>query len=112
MKSIKETSIDCSLYSNSENLNCFSFGKIKSNEFGSVPNIKTDAQQKDDVKQKVLKGLVSVTDPKTKRKLAYNKELNELYDFEDYQAALKNKKTLQSIGRIIKVGRKNTIEYY
>ncbi len=112
MKSIKETSIDCSLYSNSENLNCFSFGKIKSNQFGSVPDIKTDSQQKHDVKQKVLRGLVSVVDPKTNRKLAYNKELNEIYDFDDYKQALANKQTLQSIGRIVKVGRKNTIEYY
>ena len=112
MKSIKETSIDCSLYSNSENLNCFSFGKIKSNEFGSVPDIKTDSQQKEDVKQKVLKGFVTVIDPKTKRKLAFNKQLNEIYDFEEYQSALESKKTLQSIGRIIKDGRKNVIEYF
>ena len=51
LKSIKETSIDCSLYTNNEDLVCFNFGKITSNQFGSLPSIEEDEQTKDEGKK-------------------------------------------------------------
>ena len=50
LKSIKETS-DCSLYANNEDLVCFNFGKISSNQFGSFPSIEEDEQTKDEGKK-------------------------------------------------------------
>lgn len=112
LKSIKETSIDCVLYPHSENLTCFDYGKVKTNQFGSLPSIKQDEQQKDDVKNVKLKGLIKVTDPDTKKIYAYNKNENKLYDYNQYERALTSGETLQAIGEIEKKGKKSSIVLY
>jgi hypothetical protein len=47
LRSIKETSIDCDILESNaaENLVCYGFGSVKSNEFGSNPTIETDLEE-------------------------------------------------------------------
>lgn len=110
MKSIKETSIDCTLYPNNENLTCFDYGKIKSNDFGSLPSIKEDEQQKDDTKIKKIK-LINVTDVDGKE-YKYNKDTNEIYESSQVKRAQETGEQLIPIGNITKEGRKNKINLF
>ena len=110
MKSIKETSIDCTLYPNNENLTCFDYGKIKSNDFGSLPSIKEDEQQKDDTKIKKIK-LINVTDVDGKE-YKYNKDKNEIYESSQVKRAQETGEQLIPIGNITKEGRKNKINLF
>lgn len=110
MKSIKETSIDCTLYPNNENLTCFDYGKVNSNDFGSIPSIKQDEQQKDNTKVKKIK-LINVTDVDGKE-YKYNKDKNEIYESSQVKRAQETGEQLIPIGNITKEGRKNKINLF
>jgi hypothetical protein len=48
LNAVKETAMDCSLYNKSnttENLVCYNFGRVTSNEFSTVPILEQDASQ-------------------------------------------------------------------
>ena len=108
LKSIKETSIDCSLYANNEDLVCFNFGKITSNQFGSFPSIEEDEQTKDEGKKTKLK-LQKITSKGVEYAIDSN---NNVYDINDYKKSLKNPEHLLSpIGTLVKEGRRNVINF-
>ena len=113
LKAIKESSIDCTLFSENsraENLVCYGYGKVTSNQFGSYPTLEQDLGEKEDinarkevVKMKVTKeieGIKYAVDPKT----------NNLYDLESYYDAQKNVRPLVLVGRLVKSGKQFIIE--
>jgi hypothetical protein len=108
LKFIKESAFDCSLY-NRENLVCYSYGKIASNDFGSHPSIDVDMQTKDAVDTKKF-SLVLTTVTVDGEKYAYDKTKNELYTMDNYKRAKMNGDALIAIGRIVKRGNKNVLE--
>lgn len=98
---MKESAIDCSLYSkkNDENLVCYGFGNVKTNSFGSYPTIEEDMEQKQEVQQEKLKlSTVSIKD----KKYAINKATFELYDMEDYESTKQSNRPIYPIGRLTK----------
>jgi hypothetical protein len=106
LKAVKETSIDCSIYSKGENedkLVCYNFGVVSSNNFSSYPSIEQDKSVKEDLnvkEEKLMLKEVVINDIK----YAYNTKTGEIYDFKTYE----NKEVLKAIG-IIK-GKK--VEFY
>ena len=88
LKAVKETAMDCSLHklkkgkkADDENLVCYSFGKVSSNEFSSVPTLDMDAGQETNlnVRKETIKGItMTVNGTKYIRK----RGTNELYDAE------------------------------
>lgn len=108
LTAIKETAIDCTLYagsSSSENLVCYGFGKVSSNQFASYPTLGQDETEKDELnvrKQRVEFGNVVIN----KVKYAWNKENNELFDYESFQRAKKSGEDLIYIGRLVRDGPK------
>ena len=108
LKSIKETSIDCSIHENKEDIVCFNYGRVISNSMGSVPSIEKDEFEKTDQNKEIKEKLVSITvDGVT---YAYNRTANIVYDFNSYMKSKKTGEPLKRIGRIVKKGRKNTLE--
>ena len=96
LKSVKESSVDCSVYDNSkEGVVCYTYGYAKSNEFGAFPSYGEDRYVREgtDVVAKTVK-----IDPITIKgvKYAHNTETGELYDF----AAYKKDKTVVLLGRL------------
>lgn len=108
LRFIKESAFDCSLY-NRENLVCYSYGKVSSDDFGSHPSIEVDIQMRDavDTKELALK-LTTVTIGKDT--FAFDKQKNELYTMDNYKRAKSNGDALVSIGKIVKNGNKNVLE--
>ena len=111
LKSMKETAIDCQLYSSiskksvdSENLVCYNFGKVESNQYSSYPSFEEDRGTKEglDVKRiqwnarKItLKGI----------DYALNEDTMEVYDYNSYLQSKENGTELVLIGKLIKKGR-------
>ena len=90
LRSIKETSVDCSLYSKNvkdsdEKYVCYGFGKVESNQFSSYPTLEEDKQYKEglDTKVDVFKG-VRIKDPKTGNEYILNRKTNDVYTYESY----------------------------
>ena len=96
LKSVKESSVDCSVYDNSkEGLVCYTYGYAKSNEFGSFPNYNEDRYVRegtDVVAKKVKIDTITIKGVK----YAHNTETGELYD---YNAYAKEKKVVL-MGRV------------
>ena len=113
LNAVKETAIDCSLYSKSnrdENLVCYGFGKVESNNFASYPNIDQDLAEKDvvDVVAKVGKYQKIEYQGKT---YAFNKATGEIFDYLNYEKARDSGETLIRLGRLMKEGRKMHFEF-
>lgn len=106
LKSIKETSIDCSIYAKNnekEGLVCLSFGSVGPNKFSYKPSISTD--EKDNIsdinKKEVTWKAVEVKIEG--KKYAYRKDTKEVYDYDSYIQAIKNALvTPVLIGKLIK----------
>ena len=110
LMAMKETAMDCSLYAKgnregnkSENLVCYGFGKVESNQFASYPTFEQDQGEKDEVnvKKMVLK-LSNVTLKGTK--YAWNETTNELFDYESFQRAKKTGEDMLYVGRLVRDG--------
>ena len=103
LDAVKETAMDCQLYSNNtdENLVCYGFGKVNSNAFSSNPDLNKDFAEKDveDVRDKFVK-FVEITDPATGNKYAMDPKTNEFYDIEDYKRAKETGETLVPLGTV------------
>jgi hypothetical protein len=88
LKAIKESAVDCRLYSNTnkdENLVCYGFGKIHSNDFSSYPSLEQDTNEKDEINvEKKTTGLVE-TKPINGIQYAIDKKTNILYDLESFK---------------------------
>ena len=110
LMAMKETAMDCSLYSKgnregnqSEDLVCYGFGKVTSNQFASYPTFEQDQGERDEVnvKKQVLK-LSNVTLKGVK--YAWNEATNELFDYESFQRAKKTGEDLLYVGRLVRDG--------
>ena len=95
---VKESAIDCSLYSGSskENLVCYGYGNIKSDQFGTFPSIEIDQHQKEELnvrekKVRMRKLQVAGVD------YAYDQTGNRVYD---YASFLKSNKNLVLLGKL------------
>lgn len=65
LNAVKETAMDCSLYNKSnttENLVCYNFGRVASNEFSTVPILEQDASQHANLNVKQAKIAVLVVE--------------------------------------------------
>jgi hypothetical protein len=87
LKAVKETAMDCSLHkskkgsSSDEQLVCYNFGKVASNEFSSLPVLEIDATQQTalNVNKDTIKGItMKINGTKYIRK----RGTNELYNAE------------------------------
>ena len=96
LKSVKESSVDCSVYDNSkEGLVCYTYGHATSNEFGAFPSYGEDRYVREgtDVAKRTVK--IDTLEIEGK-KFAHNTETGELYDFESY----KKMKKVVLLGRV------------
>ena len=102
LKSVKESSVDCSVYDNSkEGLVCYTYGHATSNEFGAFPSYGEDRYVREgtDVAKRTVK--IDTLEIAGK-KYAHNTETGELYDFDSY----KNTKKVVLMGRVAYVRNK------
>jgi hypothetical protein len=92
LQAVKETAIDCNLYSitkkltDEEQLVCYGFGKVESNQFSSYPAFERDREEKEGldlrtVRWRGIKVTVGDTD------YALNEDTGEVYDLESYNRA-------------------------
>jgi hypothetical protein len=102
LTAIKESSIDCSVYApkSNENLVCYNYGIVRSNQFGSFPSMAEDQQQRAqmDVKEKKVKLI------KIKQKgieYAYNKTTGAVYDYNSYLRSQQTGENLVYIGKVV-----------
>ena len=108
LKAVKETSIDCQLYSNiskkskdNENLVCFGFGKIESNQFASYPSFENDRSTKEGLDVRTIKWEAREI-KEDGVKYALNENTMEIYDFESYQRAKEFGAELVLVGKLVK----------
>jgi hypothetical protein len=94
LTAVKESAIDCNIYSaqktnkeTGEELVCYGFGKVESNQFSSYPTLEKDQTVKEglDVKEKRWRGVKIVFDG---IEYILNKETNEVYDTGSYARAV------------------------
>lgn len=110
LKAVKETAMDCSLHKsksgtkNEEKLVCYTFGKVSSNEFSTVPNLEMDASQKTDLNVNTAK-ITGRTVEIYGVKYIQRKEKNGKYTDELYNA-----ETQELAGRLVIEGDKVRIE--
>jgi hypothetical protein len=114
LTAVKESAIDCNIYANTskkdgEQLVCYGFGKVESNQYSSYPSFEKDKQDKGglDTKkvtwkgQKIMEnGIEYVLNPNTK----------EVYDYNSYQRAKEVGSELVLIGKLVKKEGKIQIE--
>jgi hypothetical protein len=110
LTAVKESAIDCSLYSknSSENLVCYGYGKVMSNQFASYPSLDVDKFQKDDVnvkKQSLHLRKITIQG----KEYAYDQQRNIVYDMDSYKRSKKTGETMDELGRLKKEGRNNVL---
>jgi hypothetical protein len=103
LKSMKESAMDCNLYASKnkdEQLVCYNFGKITSNQFGSFPSFETDMSEKQDLN---VRGVVVKAVKITYKNVdyAYNKDNNEVYDYASYTQAKETGAEPTVVGKIV-----------
>ena len=106
LNAIKESAIDCNLYSNvaankqGEQLVCYGYGKVQSNQFSSYPMFEKDLQNKKglDTKKITWTGIEM-----TANGVVYivNRETNEVYDYNSYIRAKELNTELLLVGKLI-----------
>ena len=113
LTAIKESAVDCNLYGNTnkkseEQLVCYGFGKVESNDFSSYPSFEKDKQDKGGLDAKTINwkgkkitenGVHFVLNPKT----------NEVYDYDSYQRAVELGTELLKIGMLKEINNKMVI---
>lgn len=108
LRAVKESAIDCEIYSKGTDLKCYNIGKVESNNFLSNPSWKQDSNEKQDINiQKEKLVLTEVTIQKKKYHL--NKNTGELYEHEMVMKAKKTGEELIPIGHLIKDGNRYKI---
>jgi hypothetical protein len=118
LKAVKETAIDCQLYSavsskgkekDSENLVCFGFGKVESNQFSSYPSFENDRSTKEGLDVRTVRWEArEITEDGLK--YALNEQTGEVYDLESYNRAKELGTELVLIGKLVKKKSKYVIE--
>jgi len=116
LKSIKETSIDCSVYAGTEtsiqeNLVCYGYGKLdesNENEFSTFPALDTDRGQIQatgkERGQTVEWVARQILDPETGIRYALNEETGDIYDLKTYEMA-KRGQTGEEAVKLTRVGK-------
>ena len=109
LQAVKETAVDCNLYSVISSTNkdstepplvCYGFGKIESNQFSSYPSLEKDRDEKSglDVKKVTWAAIEIEINGKT---YALNQETMELYDLASYNAAVATGSELIRVNKLI-----------
>jgi len=114
LDAVKSSAFDCSLYAtkqSDESVACYSYGNIKSNDFGTIPNIDIDKSDKKELnlKENVLDNLQEITYKGTK--YALDTKTNKIYDYESYQAAQEKMGDLIFVGKMVSKDEKQSIEF-
>ena len=114
LNAVKESAIDCNIYANTakksgEQLVCYGFGKVESNQFSSYPVFDKDKQDKGglDIKKITWKG-VKMTENGVDYVL--NPKTNDVYDYNSYQRAKEIGTELLLIGKLVKEKGKTRLE--
>ncbi len=111
LNATKETAIDCALfnpYNKDENLVCYGFGKVSSNQFSSFPRIEQDFGQNEEANVKQVKLKLKLTKEIDGVVYLYDADGLEIYDRDAYD----NKGELVPIGKIEKKGKGFKIVMY
>jgi hypothetical protein len=111
LKSIKEVAIDCSLYNpynKDENLVCYNYGKVTSNDFASYPDINQDLGEMDEVNVKKTKLKLKASQPINGVVYAIDPKTMDAYDMNSYKEAQEGRGQLLNVGKIVKLGTKFT----
>ena len=113
LRAVKESAIDCNIYSvlskkddpDSEKLVCYGFGKVESNQFSSYPTLAKDQSEKTGLDIKRIDW--EATEVKiANTKYAMNEATKELYDFDSYQQAVQGNGEPRLVGRLVTEGNK------
>jgi hypothetical protein len=116
LKSIKETSIDCSVYAGTEtsiqeNLVCYGYGKLdesNENEFSTFPALDTDRgqiQATGKERGQTIEWVArQIFDPETDIRYALNEETGDIYDLKTYEMA-KRGQTGEEAVKLTRVGK-------
>ena len=115
LKAMKETAIDCQLYASTskraagdENLVCYGFGKVESNQFSSYPSFETDKGAKEGLDiQRIQWNARKISQDGID--YALNEDTMDVYDYESYQKAKEFGSDLVLIGKLVKKGGKYVI---
>ena len=112
LTAVKESAMDCSLYEHKdENLACYSFGKVRTNAFGSFPTLEQEMAQRGVEETKKQK--VSYREYLYKgNKYVQNKKTYELYTYDDYEKAKKTRAMMYPIGKVIYKGKQENVVLY
>uniref|UniRef100_A0A6C0DCC2 DOD-type homing endonuclease domain-containing protein n=1 Tax=viral metagenome TaxID=1070528 RepID=A0A6C0DCC2_9ZZZZ len=113
LRAVKESAIDCNIYSvlskkddpDSEKLVCYGFGKVESNQFSSYPTLEKDQSEKSGLDVKRINWEATEVTI-AKMKYAMNEATKELYDFESYQLATQGLGEPRLVGRLVTEGNK------
>ena len=113
LHTIKETAIDCDLYSHKnkdENIVCYGFGKVTSNNFSYYPSFKNDKTD-DKFLNRKLDQFTATVITLNGTDYALNELTNDVYDLDAYNAAAATGQVaqLRPIGMLSKIGNKYQI---
>jgi hypothetical protein len=104
LKAVKESAMDCSLYSaknKDEPLVCYGYGKVESNQFGSYPALEQDRSEKTDLNVRTEQINMIKISYKGKD-YALNERTNELFDYESYLRAKETGSDILLVGYLIR----------
>lgn len=115
LRAVKESAVDCNLYAfasakkktnafEDEQLVCYGFGKVESNQFSSYPSLEKDQGEKAglDVRRIRIKAIkVNIGGVE----YALNEATNEVYDLDSYTRALELGTDPVLVGQLVKEGR-------
>lgn len=94
LQAVKETAVDCTLYSKMSNskekpMVCYGYGKVESNAFGSYPMFEMDKEQKQGLDAKYINWDIQTI---TIQGIEYalRTDTMELYTYASYEQAVKN----------------------
>jgi len=104
LKAVKETAVDCNLYSalsekSGEPLVCYGFGKVESNQYSSYPSFERDRDEKEGLDLRVLTWKAREITYEGKE-YALNEDTYEVYDLESYHRAVANGSEPIMVGRL------------
>jgi hypothetical protein len=106
LRSIKESAFDCSLYAGtnkSENLVCYGYGLVKSNDFSTYPTLDQDLEEKEVstaslYKEKLILTSVSINGVSYQ----YDKNTQNIYDSESVKRSKQTGEDIIYIGKLVK----------
>jgi hypothetical protein len=104
LRAVKETAMDCSLYAagnKKENLVCYGFGAVRSNNFSSMPTLEGDME--DTSEGAVVRTEELVLQSVTLKGVLYkiDRTNNNLYDAKSVERAKTHVSDLQYMGRLV-----------